>query len=112
MNIRLDIKKRLEKYFDGCDRLQYYGIFLNEGDFEYWMPCCFIDKTSQEWNKKKSEADLLDINSTKSKTEKIRTVWIKNRFTEYDGEKWNRYHKFFNELLLEIDPEFYNELNR
>jgi len=106
----VDIKKRLEKYFEGYDRLQYYGIFLNEGDFEYWMPCCFIGKTSLEWNKKKSESDLLDINSAKSKKEKIRIVWIKNRFTEYEGEEWNNYHELFNKLLLEIDPEFYEKV--
>ena len=57
-----------------CDKvMEHYSKFLNEGDFEKYMP--MLDKPEPR--------------------ELTRIAWIFNRFTEYGSEEWNLIHSYF-----------------
>jgi hypothetical protein len=95
-----DIKKTQLNYWSPSDidfhkRIELYGLFLEEVDFEYWQPCCYLDETSSEYEQKKQEMNYLSTNvlpnltSDENILKKLRILWIMNRFTKYREEKWH-----------------------
>ena len=63
-----------ESFYDEFDtRLEYYSKFLEDGDFEYWEPICFMDRNTPEFRRKL-----------------MRALWIINRFTEWKGTNWKQ----------------------
>lgn len=67
-------------------RLEEYGLYLDEGDFEKFQPACYMDKNSTEFLKLKENAKLIPISDEPVK--ETRRLWILNRFTYYQSEEW------------------------
>jgi len=117
----LCIEEKIKKFYNISgginERLERYGNILHDGDFEYWQPCCYMDKNSDEWKQKKKEADSLkfesklNINSIRYKAEELRTMWIKSRFFEYQSSEWLDWEHEFVKLYEEIrDPKRYGTI--
>lgn len=70
----------------GIDRLEEYGLFLQEGDFEKWQPVCYMDKDSDEFLKLREEAN--QIPKSDNTEEEVRRLWILLRFPVYVGKEW------------------------
>lgn len=64
-----------ESWFDvtSDERCEEYSNFLEEGDFEYFQPCCYMDRNTSEFKRKL-----------------LRALWIINRFTEWKGTDWKQ----------------------
>ena len=67
-------------------RMEGYGLYLDEGDFEKFQPICYMDKHSKEFLKLKEEAKLISISDDAVK--ETRRLWILNRFTDYQSDEW------------------------
>ena len=67
-------------------RMEGYGLYLDEGDFEKFQPVCYMDKHSKEFLKLKEEAKLISISEDSIK--ETRRLWILNRFTDYQSDEW------------------------
>ena len=67
-------------------RMEGYGLYLDEGDFEKFQPVCYMDKHSKEFLKLKEEAKLISISDDAVK--ETRRLWILNRFTDYQSDEW------------------------
>ena len=67
-------------------RIEGYGLYLDEGDFEKFQPVCYMDKHSKEFLKLKEEAKLISISDDAVK--ETRRLWILNRFTDYQSDEW------------------------
>ena len=87
-----DHRSELFVTYDIDDKAEYYSQFLHDGDFEYWMPCCFSSDS-----KKKAEADALKLEGTDK--EKARILWIKNRFTVYQSPEWKQLADEYSQLI-------------
>ena len=85
------VKERIKLFYDAGinERMEFYGLFLNDGDFEKYQKYCYMDKDTVEFRKAKYEVDKLKIEGTWQ--EQARVLWIKNRFTEYNGYWWKYY---------------------
>ena len=107
-----ELKKHIERYSDpeervklfyepGVDgRCDQYAEILNDGDFEKWMPFCYIDKSSMEFKKAKQEADVLKVEG--SPKNKCRVLWIKSRFEVYCSREWKYLLQRKGELLKQV----------
>lgn len=77
-------------------RIEEYGLWLNDGDFEKWQPCCYYDGgyTEQEWDKLKLEAwsmepdVLLCPSDPEYKRQWCRIMWIRARFFVFLSNEW------------------------
>jgi len=67
-------------------RLESYGFFLEDGDFETWQPVCYMDKSSTQffYLKKKAEEILPSNNPIKE----TRRLWINLRFCAYQSSEY------------------------
>jgi len=72
-------------FYEG-DRAEYYGFFLEEGDFEKWQPVCYMDKSSDEFLKLQAEA--IAIPQTYIPILEARRYWILLRFPEYQKNEF------------------------
>ena len=63
--------KNMENEEQCNTRMNNYGLYLEDGDFEYWMPACVIDKDTPEYRRKC-----------------MRMLWILSRFTEWGEMDW------------------------
>ena len=70
-------------------RLEVYGKFLEEGDFEKYQHYAYTDELPLDI--------LIDI-----ETQLMRLYWIKNRFTKYFSDEWQRMNKLFMNALAHI----------
>jgi len=74
MNYACNEPNTIETFNKDIDKvIEHYSKFLNDGDFEKYMP--MIDKPDPK--------------------ELTRIAWIMNRFTEYGSADWNLIHAFF-----------------
>ena len=67
-------------------RMEGYGLYLDEGDFEKFQPVCYMDKHSKEFLKLKEETKLISISDDSVK--ETRRLWILNRFSDYQSNEW------------------------
>ena len=81
-------------------RMEAYGLFLNEGDFEKFQPVCYIDKHSQEYLKLHDQVKLIQISDDPIK--ETRRLWILNRFTNYQSEEWKKLRDKQFETIVKI----------
>lgn len=99
LGLPLDKKEQWEIFRDTCfydhgfgdsqldRRMEFYGEFLEDGDFEKWQPCCYMSHLNPIWQLKKFEANAI-AESDDPKIE-IRRLWILNRFTKYKSPEWD-----------------------
>ena len=82
------VEERVKLFYEvGIDnRMEQYGAYLQEGDFEEWQPFCYIDKDSPEF-----------------KIAKVRALWIMSRFEVYCSIEWKKLLVEKNELLKSIN---------
>ena len=81
-------------------RMEGYGLYLDEGDFEKFQPVCYMDKHSKEFLKLKDEAKLISISDDPVK--ETRRLWILNRFSDYQSDEWVNLRTKYLETILKI----------
>jgi len=59
----------------------WYGIFLHEGDFEHWQKYCYME------------------NCKEKRVEKLRAMWILQRFNLFGSKDWT-------DMTTKINPLF------
>jgi len=79
-------------FYEG-DWMEYYGFFLEEGDFEKWQPICYMDKTSDKFLNLRQEA--YHISKSDDPRMEARRYWILQRFTTYQGKEWKDFRDKF-----------------
>jgi hypothetical protein len=76
--------------------MEEHGLFLHEGDWEKWQPCCYADGgyTEKEWNALRKEAMAMDWRKADTLEEKLRILWIQSRFYSWGeaGEWYDNYY--------------------
>jgi len=88
-------------------RLEGYGLYLNEGDFEKFQPVCYFDKHSQKFLKLYEQVKLIQISDDPVK--ETRRLWILNRFTNYQSDEWKKLRDQHTEALLKIPGSNFNQ---
>jgi hypothetical protein len=81
-------------------RMETYGLYLEEGDFEKFQPVCYMDRHSEEFLKLKDIANSIPININHVK--ETRRLWILNRFTVYRSKEWIKLRDAHCESILKI----------
>ncbi len=81
-------------------RMEGYGVYLNEGDFEKFQPMCYLDKHSPEFLKLHEQVKLIQISDDPVK--EARRLWILNRFTNYQSDEWKKLRDQQHETILKI----------
>jgi len=92
------------------ERVERYGSFLDDGDFEKWQPCCYSDGgyTTDEWNKLRDEANklepdiLLCPSDPEYKRQYCRIMWIRARFLPWMSNEWRLHNDSWIPTLFEI----------
>ena len=78
-------------------RMNDYGLYLEDGDFEKYQPCCYYNGgyTTDEWEKLKIESDKLYNTTTPGTIEydrqELRITWIKGRFIIWFSDEWQEW---------------------
>lgn len=67
-------------------RMNFYGEFLQDGDFEKYQPACYMDQKSEEFQELLIDAQA--IPQSDDPVSEARRFWILSRFTEYQGAEW------------------------
>jgi len=88
-------------------RMEGYGLYLNEGDFEKFQPVCYLDKHSQKFLKLHEQVKLIQILDDPVK--ETRRLWILNRFTNYQSDEWKKLRDQHTEALLKIPGSNFNQ---
>jgi hypothetical protein len=81
-------------------RMETYGLYLEEGDFEKFQPVCYMDRHSEEFLKLKYIANSIPISN--NPVHETRRVWILNRFTDYRSEEWIKLRDAYTENVVKI----------
>lgn len=83
-------------------RMERYGLFLEDGDFEKWQPCCYADGgyTKEEWLRLKEEASAIRGETI---PEKVRTKWIQGRFIPWFSDEWQIWQNEYLELWQQLN---------
>ena len=81
-------------------RMETYGLYLEEGDFEKFQPVCYMDRHSEEFLKLKDIANSIPININHVK--ETRRLWILNRFTVYRSKEWIKLRDAYSENVVKI----------
>jgi len=81
---------------DGETRLQEYGLYLKDNDFEKYQPFCYINHDSLEYmlGLREAEAEL------------TRALWISQRFTTYYDIAWHQLNEkilFHTQMIKKLD---------
>ena len=69
-------------------RMEHYGLFLHEGDFEFYQPFCYMSHWNPFFWIFKLRVNL--IRDSKDPVKQRRKNWLVMRFLKYQGEKWSR----------------------
>ena len=89
------------KDFQFEDRLETYGSFLNDGDFEYWQPCCYENNGEKRIEAMSLKPDQsLDPQSFEYKRQRKRIFWIQSRFTTYQSPEWKDLIDKYDSIVL------------
>ena len=84
---RVAAQKNYNFYEFGIDhKMEYYGLFLQEGDFEKYQPVCYMDHSSTEFLNLQQEAS--HIPKTNDYRKEARRYWILMRFEHYQDTEW------------------------
>lgn len=81
-------------------RMETYGLYLEEGDFEKFQPVCYMDKHSEKFLKLKDIANSIPISN--DPVNETRRLWILNRFTDYRSEEWIKLRDMHHENIIKI----------
>jgi len=65
----------------------WYGYFLNEGDFEHYQKFCYMKDCPEK------------------RREKLRALWILQRFNLFGSEEWSRMTTIINPLFQLVKNE-------
>ena len=74
-------------------RLDSYGFFLEENDFETWQPVCYMDKSSNDFFNLKKRSE--EIPSSNNPVIETRRLWIKLRFCVYQSSEYRSLLELF-----------------
>ena len=104
-------KLRLEKWnckenkdFQFQDRLEIYGSFMDDGDFEYWQPCCYENDEEKRIEAMSLKPDQsLDPQSFEYRRQKKRIFWIQSRFVSYQSHEWKKLINKYDSIILTND---------
>jgi hypothetical protein len=69
-------------------RMNDYGIFLEDGDFEKFMPCCRMSHWNPLFWIRKFQAKMIPKSNDPIK--KLRRNWILNKFPKFKGKEWTK----------------------
>ena len=81
-------------------RLETYGLYLEDGDFEKFQPACYMDRHSEEFLKLKNIANSIPISNDPA--HETRRVWALNRFTDYRSKEWIKLRDAYSENVVKI----------
>jgi hypothetical protein len=81
-------------------RLETYGLYLEEGDFEKFQPACYMDRHSEEFLKLKNIANSIPISN--DPVHETRRVWLLNRFTDYRSKEWIKLRDAYTKNVVKI----------
>jgi len=81
-------------------RLETYGLYLEDGDFEKFQPACYMDRHSEEFLKLKDIANSIPISNDPA--HETRRVWALNRFTDYRSKEWIKLRDAYSENVVKI----------
>ena len=81
-------------------RLETYGLYLEDGDFEKFQPACYMDRHSEEFLKLKNIANSIPISN--DPVHETRRVWLLNRFTDYRSKEWIKLRDAYSENVVKI----------
>jgi len=70
---------------DFDSRIEYYSKFLEDGDFEYWQPVCYMDLDDPERVRRFK-----------------RFLWIATRFPKWHSDIWNKIGIFHARLFMDL----------
>lgn len=67
-------------------RMEFYGEFLDDGDFERYQPCCYMSWYNPYKIVMFARAKM--IRKTTNPHREVRRLWILNRFTMFQSAAW------------------------
>lgn len=91
-------------------KLEFYSEFLEggsledggeDGDFERFQPCCYMDRNDPEFLRLKKIAET--IPESDDPRSEVRRIWILKRFMEYQGPEWEKAEAHMLELLNQLN---------
>lgn len=86
-------------------RMEDYGFYLEDGDFEKYQPCCYYNGgyTIDKWKRLKEEADKLYNTAIPGTIEydrqELRIAWIRGRFIIWYSDEWQSYQNKIIDLM-------------
>ena len=94
------VEKRVEAYYsvDMDRRMERYGLFLEEGDFEEFQQFCYMKRSRPEYQLLKRVASAYYNKDTP------RHIWIRSRFVTYLSSEWKEMMIRLDQLLLTYKP--------